>query len=344
MTISARNYAAQAVAGIRDWAKRAQSLSAYENVAIDAAMVEGVAKSIESSVHFAIPDNGEIFDDDLKGLVGIDFRLPYPSITVEYFAEIDHGRITEATPNYSPKRMILAVEVEKSSLRDIFGSVGVTYDEIEIFGAMDVIPSDIFIYMAVINEVSGVWILNPLGFLMTSKWDFRLAGEETQLICEPLVTPKGKQHMTGRPLPVMPAMYQQIQKEYGDDKALQNCVHDIMGDVRAVMEMCEALACSNVSTDVIQAENSKANAKRIRKGKLPIWETKTLSIEVPKLTGPGGSAGYGDRNAPRQHLRRGHIRRLPDDRRIWVNSCVVGSAEHGRISKGYSVEGHPSAR
>lgn len=104
-----------------------------------------------------------------------------------------------------------------------------------------------------------------------------------------------------------------------------------------VLELCEALSCSNVDSEVIEPVDAKANEKRVRKGKLPLYETRRLVIKVP-LSSSGGKAGMSvDRNAPREHLRRGHIRRLQDERKIWVQSCVVGHKELGVIHKSYSV-------
>jgi hypothetical protein len=46
-----------------------------------------------------------------------------------------------------------------------------------------------------------------------------------------------------------------------------------------------------------------------------------------------------DRSGPREHLRRGHIRRLPDGRKTWVVCCVVGSRALGVVKKSaYAVE------
>lgn len=42
--------------------------------------------------------------------------------------------------------------------------------------------------------------------------------------------------------------------------------------------------------------------------------------------------------SPRQHLRRGHIRRHPTAGNLWVNSCVVGDPSNGVINKSYAVK------
>lgn len=103
-----------------------------------------------------------------------------------------------------------------------------------------------------------------------------------------------------------------------------------------VTELVEALSCRNVGTDTYQAE-SKVNNKRIKKGKLPFYETKILVVNAPKQARSGLSINKGTHASPRQHLRRGHIRRL-DGYNIWVNSCVVGDHNRGNISKKYIVK------
>lgn len=47
------------------------------------------------------------------------------------------------------------------------------------------------------------------------------------------------------------------------------------------------------------------------------------------------SVGY--RNSPREHLRRGHIRRLEDGRRIWVNAAIVSPGHQQKVSKDYRI-------
>ena len=85
----------------------------------------------------------------------------------------------------------------------------------------------------------------------------------------------------------------------------------------------------------ILKDGGKGITKRLKHGKLPIiYETKILTIK-PSVRSSSAEKG-GSHTSPRQHLRRGHIRRL-DSGNIWVNSCVVGSAEKGRIDKSYRV-------
>lgn len=41
--------------------------------------------------------------------------------------------------------------------------------------------------------------------------------------------------------------------------------------------------------------------------------------------------------SPREHLRRGHIRRLEDGRKFWINAAVVAAGNGGKIHKDYGI-------
>lgn len=118
------------------------------------------------------------------------------------------------------------------------------------------------------------------------------------------------------------------------DSAADNEDNGLISSI-TLLELLEALSCKNVSM-VNYQEASIANAKRIKAGKLPIYETKILVLKTPQTVSKGQPGG-GAHASPRQHLRRGHIRRLPFGN-IWVNSCVVGDPAKGRIEKSYQVK------
>lgn len=110
---------------------------------------------------------------------------------------------------------------------------------------------------------------------------------------------------------------------------------NIMKCTEPFFEFIEAMSCTNVEPSTHESASPK-NEKRIKQGKLPIYETKILTIKPRHQPESIGSGIKGTHSSPRQHLRRGHIRRLPSGN-IWVNSCVVGNKENGIISKSYAV-------
>lgn len=98
------------------------------------------------------------------------------------------------------------------------------------------------------------------------------------------------------------------------------------------------LNCSNVHC-IDNPPPAQLNKKRLKNGRLPIYSFKTLHIRTSKTGGRTESLADGsyDRNGPRLHLRRGHIRKLPSGVRTWVQSCMVGSANDGMAFKEYTV-------
>jgi hypothetical protein len=110
----------------------------------------------------------------------------------------------------------------------------------------------------------------------------------------------------------------------------------ILGMVACLVTGMAILNCSNV--DTMDNEPSAAlNKKRARNGKVPIYSYKTLHIRPNAPLGDSREYGIVGRNSPRVHLRRGHIRRIGEDKTIWIQSCVVGSKERGVVMKDYKV-------
>lgn len=109
---------------------------------------------------------------------------------------------------------------------------------------------------------------------------------------------------------------------------------------QTIMELLEALSCSNVSHEPIPRKKglSGISAKNMA---LPMYENRRLVINANRKDSnrkDNGVIVIGGHASPREHLRRGHIRNLQDGRKIWVNSCVVGAAANGRIDKTYVIK------
>lgn len=104
---------------------------------------------------------------------------------------------------------------------------------------------------------------------------------------------------------------------------------DIQCEVGAVVSFLNAMACTNVAASRIQARK----AKKV-KGALPFDEYHVLTI---KSKGSSVDLG-GSHRSPREHLRRGHIRRLSDGRRLWINATVVNAGVGGVITKDYALQ------
>ncbi|MBK9294907.1 MAG: hypothetical protein IPM57_10795 [Oligoflexia bacterium] len=122
------------------------------------------------------------------------------------------------------------------------------------------------------------------------------------------------------------------EKNKEEQKQIAQCAADFM---LMFAELLTALSCKNVEQTIIQKADKALNDRRVKSGKLPLLEERILTIKVNKKVGNTGTGG-GNHQSPRQHLRRGHIRRL-ESGNIWVKSCVVGDAAKGVINKQYKV-------
>lgn len=113
----------------------------------------------------------------------------------------------------------------------------------------------------------------------------------------------------------------------------------VIGDTTAplttFMQFMAALSCSNSSYVDAEPPSKPLNEKRRRNGKTPFFTYKVLTISGAEDRSTGGRGGSAH-GSPRVHLRRGHIRRLPD-KTIWVNSCVVGNKSKGMVTKDYAL-------
>ena len=108
---------------------------------------------------------------------------------------------------------------------------------------------------------------------------------------------------------------------------------DVGGDLIPLSEFLSAISCSNV--EMVDSKPTEAsNKKRAMRGKTPFFTYKTLVLKSNATARDTGHAG--SHASPRVHLRRGHIRRLPD-KRVWVNACVVGDKSLGMVVKDYRV-------
>ena len=293
------NYAAQAASDIK---KYAMGLSDYGwNEDAEKSMV--VANLFATSVHFQISDGGRILDDDLRGICNsqFDFRLPFPLLSISFTYK-------ELAENVDVKRCIIAID-------DV--------DKIRVITA---------------HGGHGGWFLLPIMVnLQKDKWNAQQLSEADKVAhCD---FNSREKLVAGAPVVMLQKSFDAYCRKNGTDE--ETALLEIISGVplRSVLELIEALSCSNVSHEPIQRADNAVNARRVRAGKLPLYEIRMLTITVPERKVTARSHPGGTHASPREHLRRGHIRNLSDGKKVWVQSCVVsGGYENGKISKGYSVQ------
>lgn len=134
------------------------------------------------------------------------------------------------------------------------------------------------------------------------------------------------------------AKHKGIDPNYEPDRAkLLKTVGDVLQrECMSLLQMSVAMSCSNVKTEVKKAPKF-INTKRKAKGESPLYEYHLLTVDTSHRNDRGDPQG-GNHASPRQHLRRGHVRRYQSGLTIWINDMVVNRDAPGKIVKDYRIK------
>lgn len=86
------------------------------------------------------------------------------------------------------------------------------------------------------------------------------------------------------------------------------------------------------------AKDAAINAKRIRKGKQPLYDWSVIDVTAKQKDADVAATGTA-RTSPRQHTRRGHFRHFKDGRKVWIKEMLVGKIEFGYTYHSYTTGG-----
>lgn len=127
--------------------------------------------------------------------------------------------------------------------------------------------------------------------------------------------------------------------------ALARLSLDIRDETCTALSFCLTVNASNVERRRIEAP-VKLNKKRLAHQRVPFYDSWVLELGR-KSTGAHAEgvegAGPSGREAPRMHLRRGHLRRLGPERICFVRATTVGSPRQGVVDKSYRIPEPPAA-
>lgn len=263
--------------------------------------IDMVIHRIEAAEHFALPEGGQLLADGLKGLVNEDIKLPFEMMTVE---------CSWVNPADRHKR------------RD---ALAVVQAPQHLF--MTHAPNAQFsVCVVAFNRKTQMWILQPLFAAVMA-----------------VLPDSGGSRVQVEAFQLLPEAYEDyiMTKAYGDDKeaAHESMQWNVHHETFAVLELLEALSCSNVKTQRIQQATPEENARRIRRHKRPLLAYRELVLRTSAQDSPlVPRGGPSDRAPVRQHLRRGHIRRYESGLKLWINQMIVGDPTRGTVNKHYVVK------
>lgn len=288
----------------------------------DAKFLSGTLKLMATATKFILPEGGyyvDWSDPTKKELESI--RLPYPVVTLEF--AVGKG-VTELKPGQkrSSQRVLVCFEQEKQGRLGFNLISFARNDEDKSWAGSPMVmfyPYDNSMSVVDKSEVPPD-VVEMMGEQAKKKSSFTLF----EVVC---VTP-------------MQRTFEVFAQRAGRDLASFERILalELGQDLGVVLEFLNVLNCANV--EIVKIEESKAlNKKRARQGKIPFFEYKQLMVRPGKSYVKGKKEGILEawRNSPRQHLRRGHIRRLQKGTRIWVTSHLVGDPQKGRVEKEYRM-------
>ena len=282
---------------------------------------------LRSSIKFSIPDGGKLFE---KGYfpnmeeIG-DFHLPFPIVALEYKFKTLHNSTGLGIDQDAHERIALCVDVSQveNFPLNFFNSKNGFY---------------VFPFWKTDSKLGRLWnVCYGGGFIPASRDPDSTLTTPKEL--EGLITTTTD--LGVRYFPVLPEMVHSLETSFGRDEFIKNMTLDANDEVGALLHFLSVVNCSNVIAETANTNkrNLKArNAKRIKKGKKELFEYKVLKIK-PSLTQRAKSMNEGQkRKSPKEHLRRGHPRRIPGKSKpTWINSVTVCPESKGRVDKEYSL-------
>jgi len=233
-----------------------------------------------------------------------DLRLPYPITIMEYTAPTEEG----------PLMHIINIGVDSNS-----GNLD--SDELhKLFMATEV--EDGFSVVSLTSSDGNCWTYPPI--MLSAAYDQGGRGQLrviANVFSEDFIQ-MGMKHLG-----------------LGRDETILHCGEKIQPEISTMYCLMMMLSCSNIQENVLSlspvklARNKKIESKR---KKAPYFEYRELVLKLNQKK-QRSLDSVRKHKSPKQHTRRGHIRRLQSGVNIWIHSFIVGDAINGVIQKDYKV-------
>lgn len=129
-------------------------------------------------------------------------------------------------------------------------------------------------------------------------------------------------------------IFPEAMKLYGDKASV--LIEFISCSITNILGLLTISKCKNVSLKKVIPK--RYSGKKNNYGK-PIFAYHTLELTPNYKEIESLDSKLNERNSPRLHLRRGHIRHYKSGKMIWINHCFVGDPTKGSIDKDYHIKG-----
>jgi hypothetical protein len=317
------NYTPKAVEDLSALAAQAEPTAPLTSLGI-----RYLVAKLRAAEVFVLSDSGQLLDrgkprPELPGLV---VRPPFPVVALEYEAATADWQDPIYNASQCSRRIALAWDYTD----DLPGPIA------EMLGRP--LPRGVVIASISFYDEHQQWMPIAVAMHVDYEADWHRPTDQSafrdSMLASGRLTPAvaSARTLPGTPIPVSPETIFAAAGAFGLAQAWDMMSADLMDEAAAYMDLCWALACKNVSTRRHPAPE-KLNRQRAKAGKLPLYGFHVLELSGEQMSGAGGAAD--DRRGPRSHLRRGHIRRLSNERVTWVNQTMVRG--RGFVDKVYAA-------
>lgn len=121
-----------------------------------------------------------------------------------------------------------------------------------------------------------------------------------------------------------------------DDSRVDEVFRSLNANMETVVRACHALRVGAVLEE--RQEKSYTRNRTFQKKGVGGFEYHVLRLPHGTVKETLGSRSGGERDAPRYHFRRAHLRNLSKGTQTFVRSCFVGNREKGEVQKEYKLE------
>ena len=297
-----------------------------------------IAELIRSAAHIVLPMNGEIYRDKYKEFTQEECVssgvMPHLVTTFEYpinkyyFADPD----TEWAESYYAPDAILVVALDhKLSAtydRGFYTKGGVDIDipyKRDPFTAIPLARYGNGFYGENNRELRWTLLKHYVSTLIPLHFHDVNGGQVTNLNLIDIFTKE-------------PA----VKKEYGETvqeseigEDIQNALSINLSGLDAVVQACHSLRVG--ATLEARKEKSYTRSRTFEKKGVGGFEYHVLKLPTGTVKETLGSRVGSDKDGPRYHFRRAHLRTLSAGTQTFVRSCFVGNKEKGVVEKEYNI-------
>lgn len=284
---------------------------------------------------FQLPDTGRVVDDPSVERLLAQARLPFPCVALEYAVPQNTDLLSDVQVA-APKRIALAWDLHHgwpAELRSLAGESDLTPRHALLVAGL---------FATRERDMTGeAWAPVP-GFLevpLLQNMNHGIPAEVFDTGLRGMRPPE----VDIRKVPVLTAHVPYVCPSFAPYHSagslatpVEHVLADLNDEVWTALSFAALCACANVHTELVAAP-AKLNKKRLAHHKTPLFDVNVLTVAEGGFQGRAKStSGGGSHASPRTHLRRGHIRQLPD-RAIWVNAAVVNAASGAAVVPQYAV-------